>query len=66
MYFIPRDEANSVQFLDFNTRVTSTVATLEESIYTTGGLAVSPDGRTILHTQVDTAGSVLMLVEDFR
>jgi hypothetical protein len=29
-------------------------------------IAVSPDDRTILYTQLDTAGSDLMLVENFR
>jgi hypothetical protein len=31
-----------------------------------GGVAVSPDGRWILYTQFDQAGSELMLVENFR
>lgn len=32
----------------------------------TPGLAVSPDGRTILYVQADRSGSDLMMVEDFR
>ena len=32
----------------------------------TCGVCVSPDGRTVLYTQVDEAGSDLMLVENFR
>jgi Tol biopolymer transport system component len=31
-----------------------------------GDMAVSPDGRTILYTQLDEAGGDLMLVENFR
>jgi len=30
------------------------------------GLTVSPDGRTLLYSQVDYTGSNLMLVEDFH
>jgi eukaryotic-like serine/threonine-protein kinase len=63
IYFIPRDEA-AVRFFDFNTRVTRTVATLDQSRF--GDLAVSPDGRTILYSQIASQGSDLMLVENFR
>ncbi len=31
-----------------------------------GGIAVSPDHRTILFSKTDAAGSDLMLVENFR
>jgi hypothetical protein len=31
-----------------------------------GGVSVSPDGRWILYTQFDQAGSELMLMENFR
>ena len=30
------------------------------------GIALSPDGRTLLYSQIDDAGSDLMLVENFR
>ena len=30
------------------------------------GMAVSPDGRTLLYSQFDETGSDLMLVENFR
>jgi hypothetical protein len=37
-----------------------------ESSQTDFAIAVSPDGRTILYTQLDEAGSDLMRVENFR
>jgi Tol biopolymer transport system component len=49
---------------EFATGKTTKLVTVERSV--DYGLAVSPDGRTILYTQLDEAGSELVLVENFR
>ena len=54
----------SLQFFNFATETTKEIAKIESP--TDHGLSVSPDGRSILYTQTDEAGSDLMLVEDFR
>jgi len=48
---------------EFATGRTGKIRTMGRPI---GGVAVSPDGRTILYTQLDEAGSDLMLVDNFR
>jgi Tol biopolymer transport system component/DNA-binding winged helix-turn-helix (wHTH) protein len=49
---------------EFATAKTRKLLTIERSV--SYGLTVSPDGRTILYTQLDEAGTDLMLVENFR
>ena len=49
---------------EFATAKTRKLLTVERGV--SYGLTVSPDGRTILYTQLDEAGSDLMLVENFR
>jgi Tol biopolymer transport system component len=49
---------------DFATGKTRKILTIERQLGL--GLAVSPDDRTILYSQLDEAGSDLMLVENFR
>jgi serine/threonine protein kinase len=49
---------------EFATAKTSKLLTVERTVLY--GLTVSPDGGTILYTQLDEAGSDLMLVENFR
>jgi Tol biopolymer transport system component/predicted Ser/Thr protein kinase len=71
VYFVPsRNTAagSSLQFLSFATNKVRPVANFEKplDLNSQGGLAASPDGRWILYTQVDQAGSELMLVENFR
>jgi Tol biopolymer transport system component len=66
VYFIPSGSAavGSIQFLSFATNKIATVASSDKPIGS--GLAVSPDGRSILFAQLDQAGSELMLVENFH
>jgi eukaryotic-like serine/threonine-protein kinase len=71
IYFVPvreRGRGSSVKFLSFTTNQIKPVASFEKPLVfgSLGGLAVSPDGRWILYTQVEQAGSELMLVENFR
>jgi serine/threonine protein kinase len=64
IYFLAA-AGDEVRFYDFRTRQSRAVAPVAASPGPRG-LAVSPDGRTILYTNRDAAGSDLMLVEDFR
>jgi len=65
IYYIDRLGGQTrLQFLDFATGTSSTVARNLGEVGS--GLAVSPDGKTILFTRVDAAGDDLMLVENFR
>jgi Tol biopolymer transport system component len=69
VYFVPVRNAagSSIQFLNFATNQVRTVASFEKPLDgLSAGLAVSPDGRWILYTQVEQAGSELMLVENFH
>ena len=66
LYFVPVHSSttnSSIQFLSFETHKAAPVATFEKPVVS---LAVSPDGRWILYSQIERAGSELMLVENFR
>ena len=67
IYFIPEPGADGksfIQFLSFATAKVKTVAPM--SSRSLEGLSVSPDGRSLLFSQIDEAGSDLMLVENFQ
>jgi Tol biopolymer transport system component len=67
IYFIPEPGAerkSSIQFLSFATGKVTTVALMSGP--PSEGLSISPDGRSLLFSQVDEEGSDLMLVENFR
>jgi serine/threonine protein kinase len=55
---------SDVCLYDFATGKSRRVLTVEREV--AFRIAVSPDGNTILYTQLDEAGSDLMLVENFR
>ena len=55
----------TIQFLDFSTGHTKTVAEIKNPLHE-WGLAVSPDERTVLFVQLDRSDSDIMLVDNFR
>ncbi len=65
IYFASSETA--IEFFNPATGKTTPVATIEKRL-TRGvpGIAVSPDGRWMLYTQVEQQGSDLMLMENFR
>jgi eukaryotic-like serine/threonine-protein kinase len=67
IYFIPEPGADgkySIQFLRFAIGKVKTVVPIPVQLSYI--LNVSPDGRSLLYTQLDETGSDLMLVENFR
>ena len=55
-----------LKFFDFGTRQTRVIAELPGIPIIGAPPAVSPDGRTLLYTQIDVNDADLMLVENFR
>ena len=65
IYYIERPAGESrLQFFDFGSGRSTTVARNLGDVHY--GLSVSPDGRTILYTRLDSSVHDLMLVENFR
>jgi Tol biopolymer transport system component len=68
IYFVPSSSSSSsIQVLDLNTNRIATFASFKRRLNRgeAGGLALSPDGKRLLYTQLDELGSELMLVEKF-
>jgi hypothetical protein len=66
IYFIRYQEPlhdATLEFFDFATNKTSTISTLDKPFE---GLAVSPDGRTVLYSRLESFQSNIMLVKNFR
>jgi hypothetical protein len=67
IYFVPRAaprEHHSIYFYDFKTKQVTPILRLTGGV--SEGLALSPAGRSLLYTQIDSTVSDLMLVEDYR
>jgi len=56
-----------IEFFNFATGQASEVTRLVKGPHRFApGLAVSPDGRSLLYSQMDQSGSDIMMVENFR
>ena len=64
IFFVAPRKERVIQFLDFSSRTTRSVAELEKPLK--AGLSMSPDGRYLLYAQIEESDSDLMLVENFR
>jgi Tol biopolymer transport system component len=58
--------AYSIRFLEFASGKVRTIASLPVGVWPFYGLTVSPDGTSILYSQIDSLSSDLMMVENFR
>jgi Tol biopolymer transport system component len=63
---LPDTPNGRIEFFDFATRKTTPLLDLEKPAPTFGGLAVSPDGRSLLYTQNEFEDSYIMLVRNFH
>jgi hypothetical protein len=67
IYYLDTTAKPAIVFLDVKTSRTTRVFDLENRPATQApGLAVSPDKKTILYTQLDALSRDIMLVENFR
>jgi Tol biopolymer transport system component len=54
----------SLNFYDFDSGATKALFTIDRSVL--WGIAVAPDERAVIWTQIDQSGSDLMMIENFR
>jgi Tol biopolymer transport system component/DNA-binding winged helix-turn-helix (wHTH) protein len=67
IYYLDTTEKPRIVFFDIPTHQTTPVFELENRPASANpGLAVSPDARTILYTQLDSSDSDIILAENFR
>lgn len=60
------DYTGRIDFFDFATRSITPILALEKPISPFGGLALSPDSKSLLFGQNEVDESYIMLVQNFR
>jgi Tol biopolymer transport system component len=65
---VPGDAPRPVRFFNFQSRQVTQVGTVENTVSwsNTPGFAISPDGRWLLYTSLESTDADLMLVDNFR
>src|SRR4029450_5687731 len=69
IYYLSAPDANGASDLCLFEFVSGKIKKLlraPQKMTESGDVAISPDGRTVLYSQADEAGSDLMLVENFQ
>lgn len=68
IYFLDKtaDPRGTIEFFEFATRKTTPVFNLEKPASAFGGFALSPDGKSLLYSQLEVEDSSIMLVKSFR
>jgi hypothetical protein len=56
----------TIKFFDFETGKTISIFALEKPVPYFGGLALSPDGKSLLFGQLESSDSYITLVKNFR
>jgi Tol biopolymer transport system component len=67
-FHVPSDAPRPVRFFNFQSRQVTQVGTVESTVSwsNTPGFAISPDGRWLLYTSLESTDVDLMLVDNFR
>jgi hypothetical protein len=68
IYFLSHRGApyGRIEYFDFATRETAPILSIEKPASFFGGLAASPDGRSVLYSQTELDDAYIMLVKNFR
>jgi Tol biopolymer transport system component len=65
---VPRDASRPVKLFSFQSQQTEDIGAIENSVSWTNtpGFAISPDGKWLLYTSLESTDADLMLIENFR